>query len=83
MSSLAQSQSHSSNPSASHTNLFVKNLPFNFTEENLRMLFSKFGNIRSLKIKRPDIRMNFAIVTTAYSIGYVDFEREEDAKNAI
>jgi RNA recognition motif-containing protein len=47
------------------------------------MLFSKFGNIRSLKIKKPDIRMNYAIVTTAYSIGYVDFEREEDAKTAI
>ena len=47
------------------------------------MLFSRFGAVRSLRIKRPigvDARNVF---TTAYAIAYVNFENEEDAKKAM
>jgi RNA recognition motif-containing protein len=38
---------------AKRTNLFVNRVPFNYGENDLRNLFSKFGVIKSLKLKKP------------------------------
>lgn len=67
----------------SRTNLFVKNLPFTIQDGQVASLFSKFGQIRSIKVKRPDIDPRFTYQTSGYAIAYVNFEKEEDAKKAI
>lgn len=67
----------------SRTNLFVKNLPFAIQDGQVAQLFSKFGPIRSIKIKRPEIDIRFAYQTSGYAIAYVNFEKEEDAAKAI
>lgn len=53
----------------------------------LKEIFSKYGNIRSLMLKKPKLNSQLGdssvVLTTAYSIAYVDFEKEEDAAKAI
>jgi RNA recognition motif-containing protein len=60
----------------------VKNLPFHILDTDLKELFAKFGSVRSLKVKRPDITHRITKLTAAYSIAYVDFENQEDAAKA-
>lgn len=67
----------------SRTNLFVKNLPFAVQDSQIAQLFSKFGPVRSIKVKRPEIDLRFAYQTKGYAIAYVNFEKEEDAAKAI
>lgn len=67
----------------SRTNLFVKNLPFAIQDAQVSQLFSKFGPIKSTKIKRPEIDVRYAYQTSGYAIAYVNFEKEEDAAKAI
>lgn len=67
----------------SRTNLFVKNLPFAIQDNQVAQLFSKFGPVRSIKVKRPEIDPRFAFQTSGYAIAYVNFEKEEDAAKAI
>lgn len=67
----------------SKSNLFVKNLPLAVTEAQLSILFSQFGAVRSLRIKRPNGVDPRNVFTTAYAIAYINFENEEDAKKAI
>lgn len=57
-SSATRAQTHVPSSKAftqSQSNLFVKNLPFNIQEQALKEIFTKFGPVRSLKVKRPDI----------------------------
>jgi len=61
----------------------VKNLPLGITEAQLSLLFSRFGAVRSLRIKKPNGVDARNVFTTAYAIAYVNFENEEDAKKAI
>ena len=67
----------------SRTNLFVKNLPFAILDTQVNQLFARFGPIRSIKVKRPEIDLRFAYQTSGYAIAYVNFEKEEDAAKAI
>ena len=57
--------------------LYVGNLPFGASEEDLKKLFSEVGEVQSVKI-----------VTNAYSgrprgFGFVEMTSQEDAKKAI
>jgi RNA recognition motif-containing protein len=61
----------------------VKNVPIYFNEQNLSQLFVRFGPIRSLKIKRPQVEQTPFFATAAYAIAYINFEKEEDAARAI
>jgi RNA recognition motif-containing protein len=40
------------------TNLFVNRVPFKFTEADVKFHFSKFGNIKSVKVKTPSVVPN-------------------------
>ena len=62
-------------PGVGYTNLYVKNLEQNVTEETLRERFSEFGNITSLVISRDSDGIS-------KGFGFVNFEKPEDAKNA-
>ncbi|XVF19810.1 hypothetical protein REPUB_Repub11eG0142900 [Reevesia pubescens] len=58
-----------------YTNLYVKNLDQNVTEETLDNKFSGFGNIISLVISRDSDGIS-------KGFGFVNFEKPEDAKKA-
>lgn len=56
--------------------LFVKNIPFNTTDEKLQEFFSKYGTVvKAETIKRED--------GSSSGVGYVEFENVEDKKNVL
>jgi len=55
-----------------YTNLFVQNLPQDFTDAQLRELFKEFGNIDSASV---NLKKN--------GTGFVSFKEHEDAKRAL
>lgn len=58
-------------------NLYVGNLNFNLSEEELRTIFEEYGDVTSVKV-----------ITDKYSgrskgFGFVEFEYEDDGKRAL
>lgn len=64
------------NPDAKYTNLYIKNLDPDVTEEALREKFFEFGKIASLVISKDENGMS-------RGFGFVNFESPEDAKRAL
>ena len=60
----------------SNTNLFVKNLPLNTTPKELYELFSKFGDIISIKLKQDKNG-------ECLGYGYVNYESASKAEEAL
>lgn len=61
----------------SNTRVFVSNIPYRTTWQNLRNHFSAAGNVTFAKIfMNPENRMS-------RGMGFVEYENEEDAQNAI
>jgi nucleolin len=58
--------------------LFVGNLPFSINEDQLREVFSEFGQIKEVNLipdkTRPNAHKGF---------GFVEFENQEDAQKAV
>ncbi|GKV10198.1 hypothetical protein SLEP1_g21600 [Rubroshorea leprosula] len=63
-------------PDAKYTNLYVKNLDPDITEENLRERVSEFGKIASLVIAKDD---NGA----SRGYGFINFDSPDDARRAM
>jgi len=57
--------------------MYVGNIAFNATEQDLRDLFSEYGEIESLKIMKD----NFTERSKGF--GFIEMVNEEDAKKAI
>jgi cold-inducible RNA-binding protein len=57
--------------------MYVGNIPYNATEEDLRGLFSEYGEVESLKI----IQDQFTGKSKGF--GFIEMANEEDAKKAI
>ena len=57
--------------------MYVGNIPYNATEEDLRELFSEYGEIESLKI----IQDQFTGQSKGF--GFIEMVNEEDAKKAM
>ncbi|KAJ3287678.1 putative RNA-binding protein 19 [Rhizoclosmatium sp. JEL0117] len=63
--------------------LFVKNLSFNTTEDNLRKKFSPVGGLRSVRIAtKPDTKKGGNAVLSM-GFGFLEFESKEDAIKAV
>ncbi|KAJ9555083.1 hypothetical protein OSB04_009697 [Centaurea solstitialis] len=62
-------------PDAKYTNLYIKNLDLDITEDVLKQKFSVFGNIVSLVIAQDDNGVS-------KGFGFVNFENPDDAKKA-
>ncbi|KAI3696713.1 hypothetical protein L6452_29213 [Arctium lappa] len=62
-------------PDAKYTNLYIKNLDTDMTEDILEQSFAKFGKIVSLVIARDDSGVS-------RGFGFVNFENPEDARKA-
>ena len=58
-------------------NLYVGNLNFNLTEDELRQVFEEYGEVSSVKI----ITDKFSGRSKGF--GFVEFEKEEDSNKAI
>ena len=67
-------------------NLYVKNLPYDLTEEKLKEIFSKCGEVKSVKIDKyilqTKINNEFVEKETSKGFGYVCYTSEESAKKA-
>lgn len=61
----------------SQTNLIVNYLPQSLTDEEFRSMFMSIGTINSCKIIRD------RATGYSYGFGFVDYQRAEDAENAI
>jgi RNA recognition motif-containing protein len=57
--------------------MYVGNIPYNTTEEDLRELFSEHGEIESLKIIQDQF------TNRPKGFGFIEMANEEDAKKAI
>jgi RNA recognition motif-containing protein len=57
--------------------MYVGNIPYNVSEEDLRELFSEYGEIESLKI------MQDHFTNRSKGFGFIEMVNEEDAKRAI
>ena len=78
---------------AQTTNLFVDHVPFGMTEKDIHDLFSKFGEVRSIKVKMPNTPSagdagilqdsNLAVLSALHGMAYVDFATEEAASKAL
>ncbi len=71
---------------SSKTNLYVNRVPLNWNEQHLREIFGKYGQIRSVMIKKPQIwsqNIQNTGATTSSGIAYIDFLKEEDAAKAM
>lgn len=66
----------SSDEDNAKTNLIVNYLPQSMTDENFRVLFAKYGDIRSARIIRKPCGYS-------YGFGFVDYFNAEDAERAI
>ena len=67
-------------------NLYVKNLPYNLTEEKFKEIFSTCGEVKSVKIDKyilqTKINGKFVEKEESRGFGYVCFTSEESAKKA-
>jgi cold-inducible RNA-binding protein len=57
--------------------MYVGNIPYNATEEDLRELFSEYGEIESLKIMKDQF------TDRSKGFGFIEMTDENDAKKAM
>ena len=74
------------NEQNANCNLYIKNIPLTAKEEDLSKIFSKYGNVISVKIEKNKIEKRdekgiFDLVSKGF--GYLSFDKSESAKNAI
>ena len=63
-------------------NLYIKNLPSDFTDEQLVQLFGKFGPIRSSKVVKGEFGSNFFLKKTTRVFAYVCYYEPAKAQEA-
>jgi len=73
----AESEKHTPEQDSASMKLYVGNLPYNTTEDDLRTLFTQYGNVDSV-----------AVITDrdtgrSKGFGFVEFGDDNEAKNAI
>ena len=68
-------------------NLYVKNLPYELTEDKMKEIFSKCGDVKSVKISQfllvTKVKDKFVNYVSSHGFGYVCYTSEEGAKKAI
>ena len=75
-SNVTTSQSSNSNNTQLHDRLFVRNLPFTTTEEELHETFSQIASVTSVHIPIDDTKRN-------KGYAFINFESHQDAKLAM
>ena len=74
--------------SIENNNLYIKNIPYEATEEDLKKTFEQFGHITSIKLeedtdisKETKEKEKKKFINKTF--GYISFEKVEDAKKAL
>ena len=67
-------------------NLYIKNIPLTAKEEDLTKIFSKYGNVISVKIvknkvEKQDEKGKYELISMGF--GYLSFDKPQSAKDAI
>jgi polyadenylate-binding protein len=69
-----------------NNNLLIKNIPFDATESDLKNCFSKYGEIKSVKIEKINlvtkVNEEYKEIPTSQGFGYVSFNTYEEAEKA-
>lgn len=58
-------------------NIYVGNLPYEFSEEELRQLFAEFGNVTSANVIKDKVTGN------SKGFGFVEMDNDEDGQKAV
>lgn len=61
----------------SFTNLWVEKLPYAFQEKDVFELFSQYGLVQSVKVKKPQTNIRFQNINSMPCAAYVNFATEE------
>lgn len=59
------------------TNLYIEKLPYAFEEKDLVELFSKYGTVLSVKIKKPNSNVPIQNINHLPCSAYVNFGSED------
>ena len=74
------------NEQNANCNLYIKNIPLTAKEEDLNKIFSKFGNVISVRIEKSKLEKKeekgkYELVSKGF--GYLSFDNPESARKAI
>ena len=58
-------------------NIFIKNISFKVTEDDLRSIFSEYGEVKSVRI------ITDPVTRRSRGFGFVEMPNEDEAKSAI
>ena len=64
------------------TNLWVEKLPYAFQEKDVFELFSQYGLVQSVKVKKPQTNIRLQNINSMPCAAYVNFATEEQAQKA-
>jgi RNA recognition motif-containing protein len=67
----------------SYTNLFIDKLPYAFGRQDVLDLFSKFGTVLDVKIKKPTSNVQLKDIHNLPCSAYVNFKDQVQAKAAV
>ena len=65
------------------TNLWVEKLPYAFQEKDVYELFSQYGTVASVKVKKPQTNVRLQSINSMPCSAYVNFTYEEEAQAAL
>lgn len=64
------------------TNLFVEKLPYTFSRQDIYELFSKFGTVLDVKMKKPESNVQLKNINHLPCSAYVNFKDQTQARAA-
>ena len=67
----------------SYTNLYVEKLPYQYTERDVIALFSNFGVVKQVLLKKPMTNVPLANISSLPCSAYVNFYTEDQAALAM
>ena len=65
------------------TNLYVEKLPVTFDTQDVYNLFSKYGTVLDVKIKKPNTNVPLRSINLLPCAAYVNFKEQTQAKSAM
>ena len=80
---MSQAEREKSKNRGVFSNLYVERIPPFFTEEHVLNLFKDFGDVLSVKVKRPDQNVRLLNPLSQPYTAYVNFKTQEQAQAAI
>lgn len=65
------------------TNLWVEKLPYAFQDKDVYELFSQYGTVSSVKVKKPQTNVRLQSINSMPCSAYVNFATEDQAQAAL